>query len=99
MLNNEFPYSTGGAPLEGKMYTFRAAPESAAYLKDIGTDIVSLANNHCYDYGPVALKDTFDTLRDISMPYVGAGENITEAVKPAYFKCNGKRSHLSRPLR
>ena len=90
MLNNEFPYSTGGSPLEGKMYTFRAAPESAAYLKDIGTDIVSLANNHCYDYGPVALKDTFDTLRDISMPYVGAGENITEAVKPAYFKCNGK---------
>lgn len=90
MLNNEFPYSTGGAPLEGKMYTFRAAPESAAFLKDIGTDIVSLANNHCYDYGPAALKDTFETLRDISMPYVGAGENITEAVKPAYFKCNGK---------
>ncbi len=90
MLNNEFPYSTGGSPLEGKMYTFRAAPESAAFLKDIGTDIVSLANNHCYDYGPVALNDTFDVLRDISMQYVGAGENITEAVKPAYFKCNQK---------
>ena len=90
MLNNEFPYSTGGAPLEGKMYTFRADPASAAYLKDIGTDIVSLANNHCYDYGPQALVDTFSTLRNINMPYVGAGENITEASKPAYYMINGK---------
>ena len=90
MLNNEFPYSTGGAPLEGKMYTFRADPSSASYLKDIGTDIVSLANNHCYDYGPQALMDTFSTLRNINMPYVGAGENITEASKPAYYTINGK---------
>ena len=90
MLNNEFPYSLRGTPLTDKKYTFRASPESAAYLKDIGTDIVSLANNHCYDYGPTALLDTFDTLRDISMPYVGAGENITEAAKPAYFVANGK---------
>jgi len=90
MLNNEFPYSDGGAPLEGKMYTFRAAPSSASYLQDIGTDIVSLANNHCYDYGPEALMDTFTTLRAINLPYVGAGENITEAMKPAYFDINGK---------
>lgn len=90
MLNNEFPYSDRGEPLEGKMYTFRAAPSSASYLKDIGTDIVSLANNHCYDYGPVALMDTFSSLNDISLPYVGAGKNIDEAMMPAYFKINGK---------
>jgi len=90
MLNNEFPYSDGGTPLEGKMYTFRASPSSASYLHDIGTDIVSLANNHCYDYGPEALMDTFTTLKAINLPYVGAGENITEAMKPAYFDINGK---------
>lgn len=90
MLNNEFPYSTGGSPLPGKDYTFRADPQYASMLNDIGTDIVSLANNHAFDYGPDALNDTFTTLRDINMPYVGAGENINEAIKPAYMKINGR---------
>ena len=30
MVNNEFTYSNGGAPTEGKQYTFRAAPESVS---------------------------------------------------------------------
>lgn len=90
MLNNEFPYSTGGSPVPNKDYTFRANPEDAKLLFDVGTDIVSLANNHAFDYGEVALDDTLKTLRDINMPYVGAGENINEAIKPAYFKMNGK---------
>lgn len=90
MLNNEFPYSTKGSPLPGKDYTFRAAPSAAAYLSSIGTDIVSLANNHAFDYGPDALNDTFDTLREVDMPYVGAGENINEAIKPAYFLVEDK---------
>lgn len=90
MLNNEFPYSTGGSPVPNKDYTFRADPANASLLFDVGTDIVSLANNHAFDYGEEALNDTFETLRNIKMPYVGAGENINEAVKPAYFKMNGK---------
>lgn len=90
MLNNEFPYSTGGSPIPNKDYTFRANPEDAKLLEAVGTDIVSLANNHAFDFGEVALDDTFKTLRNINMPYVGAGENLTEAIKPAYFKMNGK---------
>lgn len=90
MLNNEFPYSTGGTPVPNKDYTFRANPEDANLLFDVGTDIVSLANNHAFDYGEVALDDTLKTLRNINMPYVGAGENINEAIKPAYFKMNGR---------
>ncbi|MCR5799741.1 MAG: CapA family protein [Lachnospiraceae bacterium] len=91
VLNNEFPYSKGGAPLPDKMYTFRADPADAVLLHDIGVDVVSLANNHCYDYGPVALTDTFATLNDIDMPYIGAGSDINEAMKPAYFLINGKK--------
>lgn len=85
MLNNEFAYSDRGAPLEEKQFTFRAKPETAAYLNDMGVDIVSLANNHAYDYGPEALEDTFDTLREAGIPYVGAGRNIGEARKPVYY--------------
>ncbi len=85
MLNNEFAYSNRGTPLEEKQFTFRARPETVVYLTDMGVDIVSLANNHAYDYGPEALTDTLDTLRGAAIPYVGAGRNIDEARKPVYF--------------
>lgn len=85
MINNEFPYSARGIPTEGKQFTFRARPESASILKEMGVDIVSLANNHAYDYGEEAFLDTMDTLDGIEMPYVGAGHNLEEASKPVYF--------------
>ncbi len=85
MLNNEFAYSNRGAPIEEKQFTFRARPETAAYLTDLGVDLVSLANNHAYDYGPTALEDTLDTLRETGIPYVGAGRNISEARRPVYY--------------
>lgn len=91
MINNEFTYSDRGEPLEGKDYTFRAKPERVGLLEVFGTDIVGLANNHVYDYGPDALLDTLSTLREAGVPYAGAGENLTEASRPVYFVANGKK--------
>ena len=88
MLNNEFTYSNRGEPLEEKQFTFRAKPEYVSYLYDLGVDIVSLANNHTYDYGEVAFLDTLQTLKDAEMPFVGAGVNLEEAAAPVYFIVN-----------
>ena len=88
MVNNEFTYSTRGTPTEDKQYTLRAKPETVRYLTDMGVDIVSLANNHTYDYGEISLLDTIDTLESEGIPYVGAGRDIEEAVKPVYFIVN-----------
>lgn len=85
MANNEFPYTDRGTPTEGKTYTFRAQPKSVSYLEDMGVDVVSLANNHCYDFGEVGLLDTLTTLEEAGMPYVGAGRNLEEAIRPIYF--------------
>lgn len=85
MLNNEFAYSNRGTPIEEKQFTFRAKPETVSYLTDMGVDIVSLANNHAYDYGAEALNDTLDVLREEGIPYVGAGRDISEARKPVYY--------------
>ena len=85
MLNNEFPYSRQGAPLEGKKFTFRANPDYAHLLWDMGADIVGLANNHVNDYGPKAMQETFETLEGIGMPFVGAGRNLADASRPFYF--------------
>lgn len=84
MLNNEFSFSTRGQPTEGKQFTFRANPANVELYGLMGVDVVSLANNHAYDYGSEALLDTFTTLENAGIPYVGAGRNIEEAKKPLY---------------
>lgn len=89
-LNNEFTYSTGGAPLPGKAYTFRADPERVEVLGQLGVDAVTLANNHVYDYGEEALLDTFTVLEEAGVPYFGAGRTLEEAMQPLYLEVEGK---------
>ena len=89
-LNNEFTYSTGGAPLAGKAYTFRALPERVEVLHQLGVDAVTLANNHVYDYGKEALLDTFAVLQEAGIPYFGAGHDLEEAMTPLYLEAGGK---------
>lgn len=91
MLNNEYTYSTRGTAIPGKAYTFRAQPSRVEILNQLGVDIVSVANNHVYDYGQEALVDTLDTLEEAGIPYVGAGRNLKEAKKIVYFVANGKK--------
>lgn len=91
MLNNEFPYSDGGTPTEEKQFTFRARPSTVSYLNDLGVDIVSLANNHAYDYGETAFLDTMTTLEEAGITYVGAGRNLQEARRPVYYIINNMK--------
>lgn len=85
MLNNEFTYSDRGSPLPNKLYTFRAKPERVDILKQMGVDLVLLANNHVYDYGNEAFEDTLSTLTSAGIPYVGAGRNVEEASNILYY--------------
>lgn len=91
MLNNEFTFTSRGAPTEEKQFTFRSKPENVEILHQLGVDLVSLANNHAYDYGEVSLLDTMETLRNADIPYVGAGADLEEAIKPVYLVANGMK--------
>lgn len=88
-LNHEYAISDRGEPLAGKYYTFRADPERMDLLKQMGTDLVSLANNHVYDYGAEAMLDTADLLDEADIQYMGGGKNIDEAKRPVFFDING----------
>lgn len=79
MVNEEFPFGTGGEPAEDKQYTFRVDPSYVTILQEMGVDIVSLANNHVLDYGQDVLSQTFETLDAAEIAYVGAGESIERA--------------------
>ena len=91
MVNNEFSYGNKGTPLAGKAYTFQARPDRARNMKILGVDIVSVANNHVFDYGATGLNSTLETLEEYKIPYVGAGRNLEEASKIVYFVINGKK--------
>ena len=84
IANSEFTVSNRGAKTPGKYYTFRAKPERLKIYNDMGVDMVTLANNHVYDFGPVAFNDMLESFKAIKMPYIGAGKNLDEAKKPYY---------------
>lgn len=89
VANNEFTVSNRGSKLPNKYYTFRAKPERLSIYNEMGVDIVSIANNHVYDYGEDAFFDMLEYLKKYDIPYVGGGKNIDEARAPYYFIVNG----------
>ena len=90
-LNNEFTISDRGTPMEGKTYTFRAATANTAWYDILGVDIVSLANNHAFDYGEDAFLDTLDTLESCGIAQIGGGRNLEEARQIQYYIVNGQK--------
>ena len=89
VVNSEFTVSNRGTPIPGKQYTFRAKPERLSIYSEMGVDLVTLANNHVYDYGKDAFLDMLDAFDEYKIPRIGAGHNLEEAQKEYYFVING----------
>lgn len=94
VVNNEFSFTDRGEALPGKAFTFRANPALVREIMMIGTDVVTLGNNHVWDFGEIGMKDTISTFRDIEVPFIGAGENLEEAKKILYYVANGRKIAL-----
>ena len=69
-----------------KPFHFRASPRAIEILRTASFDCVALANNHVLDYGPEALLDCLDRLRQAHIPYTGAGATLKEALTPAFLQ-------------
>ncbi len=91
ILNEEFPFSRRGEPMADKQFTFRTDPKYVSILQELGTDIVTLANNHALDYGRTAFEDTLETLDQAGIQRIGGGYNISEASAPAVCTVQGQR--------
>lgn len=89
VANSEFTVSKRGSAMKGKQYTFRAKPERLSIYYEMGVDLLTLANNHVYDYGKDAFLDMLDSFDKYKLPHIGAGHNLEEAEKPYYFIING----------
>ncbi|UFS65716.1 CapA family protein [Paracoccus denitrificans] len=67
---------------ERSSYYFRARPEMLETLLRGGVDLVTTANNHSGDYGPVALVEQAAWLDMAGIGHAGAGRNREEAFRP-----------------
>lgn len=81
MVNQEFPFTDRGTPAADKQFTFRLPPSRISIFKEMGIDIVTLANNHILDYGPEGITDSMAALDQEGILHVGAGENLAQAKK------------------
>lgn len=68
-----------------------ADPEIVNAYIYAGVDVLSLATNHTWDWGNEGVLGTLETLRKTDIAFTGAGENITEARKPAILERKGTR--------
>ena len=98
MVGNVFAFTDVTQGLD-KRYTFRTVPENVEIYRKMGVDIVSLANNHVYDFGAVGLTDTLQTLNVAGIVNVGAGENLAEASRARFANFNGLRIAYTAAMR
>jgi poly-gamma-glutamate synthesis protein (capsule biosynthesis protein) len=76
---------------EPKQFNFKMNPDLVGVFPKSGISLVTLANNHVYDYGVEGLRDTLRYLDQAGVEYVGAGMNLAEARKPVIRDIKGKR--------
>lgn len=88
--NLEAPISLRGKALEKKTFTLRAGPIAVEALKQGNIRVVTLANNHILDFGPLALQDTLTILSENGILHSGAGMDLDDARAPALLKLKGK---------
>ena len=81
IVNLEMAITERGEPYE-KEYVFRAPGSAALTLAGAGIDVVSLANNHVFDFGREGLVDTISVLDEVGILRPGAGSNNAEAYAP-----------------
>ena len=83
--NLEGTLATGGASKCGagssNCYAFRTPPSYARWLKGAGFTVMNLANNHAYDYGPSAERETVAALTRVGLLNTGRpGTQATQTV-------------------
>ncbi|MFA6475817.1 MAG: CapA family protein [Candidatus Paceibacterota bacterium] len=89
MLGNlEGPVAWGGAD-GGGIYSFHTSPLILPVLKNLGFDVLSVANNHAADWGRTAFTETLDNLSKNNLLFVGGAKNYASATEPVIIEKNG----------
>ncbi len=89
VVNLECPFTTHTQQHPTKSICFKADPENVAGLVYAGIDVVSIANNHIFDYLYPGLQETQTVLDTSGILFSGAGANSYEAYLPLFYSKSG----------
>jgi len=89
ITNLETPLTQFSNPLDKQGPNFKANPKIAKTLKDVGFNLITLANNHIFDQGQQGLKDTLESLENQNLKFLGAGLSLNDSQKPLYMSVKG----------
>ena len=76
--------------MAGRQNIIYARDEDLFRIKEMGFDVVSLANNHVWDLGVEGLENTIKMLDANGIKHCGAGMCLDEASRPAVINKEGK---------
>jgi len=88
IVNLEAPLSDQVNPVCKSGAVFKGESRHIRGLTCLPFDAVTLANNHVFDFGPVAFQDTLDLLEKNQIQWLGAGMSIEEAATPLILTAN-----------
>ena len=72
LLSGNLETTFAGSSVGYSSYPKFNTPEKLAYnLKKLGFDVLSTANNHCYDFGYSGIESTIDYLNDADIAHTG----------------------------
>lgn len=91
VANLECPATNETNPIVKCGPNLRAKPGDLQVLSKAGINVLSLANNHIFDYGVDAVSDTLKACHDNGFFVFGAGKNQSEAEKPLIIEISGKK--------
>ena len=77
--------------VQGELFPTGEPAATAVDVGGLGIDVVTVANNHSFDYGWQGLTDTIRALEDSGVRVVGAGRDLASAAAPAHFHVAGRR--------
>ncbi len=89
MVNQEFPFTDRGQKAADKQFTFRLPPSRVNILREMGVNVVTMANNHILDFGPEGITDSLSALDEAGIRHVGAGENLEQASRLEVIEAGG----------
>ncbi len=88
--NLESVISDKGSDL-GRTYSFRADPKTMQGLLYSNFSIVSVANNHSFDWGDSAFLDSIERLKKNNILPVGGGVSREDSRQPVFIEKNGTK--------
>ncbi|MEP6296881.1 MAG: CapA family protein [Ilumatobacter sp.] len=67
--------------LPAKRFLLQSSPFVVETLDEMGVDVVTLGNNHAYDWGDDGVRSTIEALDDAGIEHVGAGQTDADATR------------------